>query len=73
MQPNQRLYNRDGYQVMLFPMEYMNISQGEGGSLSHNLAMDFLGWNADGRVYDCPYYAPSPCDIFIYSIGKSIT
>lgn len=65
MQANQRLYNRDGYQVMLFPMEYMNISQGEGGSLSHNLAMDFLGWNADGRVYDCPYYAPCSCTSLI--------
>lgn len=61
MIPLQRLIASDGYEVMLFPMEYMNISQGEGGSLSHNLAMDFLGWDANGRVYNCPYYAPCSC------------
>lgn len=54
----QRLVAPDGYEVMLFPLEYMNISQGEGGSLSHDKAMDFLGWDANGRVYQCPYYAP---------------
>lgn len=51
----------DGYEVMLFPMEYMNISQGESGSVSHDLAMDFLGWGANGRVLNCPYYAPCSC------------
>ena len=50
MRPLQRLIAADGYEVMLFPMEYMYISQGEGGSLSHDKAMDFLGWNANGRV-----------------------
>lgn len=61
MQANQRLIASDGYEIMLFPMEYMNISQGEYSSLSHYLAMDFLGWNADGRVYHCAYYAPCSC------------
>lgn len=61
MRPLQTLVAPDGYEVMLFPMEYMNISQGEGGSYSHDLAMDFLGWNASGRVYNCPYYAPCSC------------
>lgn len=61
MQPLQRLIAPDGYEVMLFPMEYMNISQGEGGSFSHDKAMDFLGWNSLGRVYQCPYYAPCSC------------
>lgn len=61
MRPLQRLIAADGYEVMLFPMEYMYISQGEGGSLSHDKAMDFLGWNANGRVYNCPYYAPCSC------------
>ena len=61
MRPLQRLIASDGYEVMLFPMEYMNISQGEGGSFSHDKAMDFLGWNAGGRVYQCPYYAPCSC------------
>ena len=61
MVPNQKLYDSEGYEIPLFPMEYMNISQGEGGSYSHDLAMDFLGWNANGRVYQCPYYAPCTC------------
>lgn len=54
MQPLQRLYDNLGYEVCLFPMEYLHMSQGE-----HQLyALDFLGWNALGRVYDCPCYAP---------------
>lgn len=61
MRAGQRLIASDGYEVMLFPMEYMNITQGEYGSTSHYLAMDFLGWGANGRVYQCPYYAPCSC------------
>ena len=61
MVPYQKLYDSEGYEIPLFPMEYMNISQGEGGSFSHDKAMDFLGWNANGRVYQCPYYAPCTC------------
>lgn len=47
-------------EVALFPLEYMNISQGEYGSYSHmgTLSMDFLGWDSSGRVLKCPYYAP---------------
>jgi hypothetical protein len=47
-------------EVALFPLEYMNISQGEYGSYSHmgTLSMDFLGWDSSGRVLRCPYYAP---------------
>lgn len=63
MTPNQRLIADDGYEIMLFPLEYMNISQGENTAPSgnHYLAMDFLGWDANGRVYQCPYYAPCSC------------
>ena len=63
MTPNQRLVAADGYEVMLFPLEYMNASQQEGGGYSHagTLQMDFLGWGANGRVYNCPYYAPCSC------------
>lgn len=74
MQPLQRLFDDNGNEVMLFPMEYMNISQGEGGSLSHDLAMDFLGWNSLGRVYDCPYYAPCSCQcVFSFGTGDNRT
>lgn len=50
-------------QNCVFPLEYMYLTQGEGGSYSHQgtLAMDFIGYNANGRVYQCPYYAP--CDL----------
>lgn len=54
MRPLQRLYDNLGNEVCLFPMEYMYLSQGE-----HQLyALDFLGWGASGRVYNCPCYAP---------------
>lgn len=60
MTAGQRMIASDGYEVMLFPLEYMYISQGEGGSTSHGgtLNIDFLGWDANGRVYNCPMYAP---------------
>lgn len=60
---NQRLVASDGYEVLLFPLEYMNISQDEYGSYSHSgiLAIDFLGWGALGRILQCPYYAPCSC------------
>jgi hypothetical protein len=47
-----------GYQLAQFPMDVINISQGENGSYSHQgtLCIDFLGKT---DVY--PYYAP--CDI----------
>ena len=63
MQPLQTLVASDGYEVMLFPLEYLYMSQDEGGDFSHagTLAMDFLGWDANGRVYQCPYYAPCSC------------
>ena len=53
---NQKLKANDNYEVLLFPLEYMNISQGE-----HDLAIDFLGWGANGRILNCPFYAPCSC------------
>lgn len=63
MLANQKLVADDGYEVMLFPLEYLNMSQDEGGGYSHagTLQMDFLGWGANGRVLRCPYYAPCTC------------
>ena len=60
MTANQRMVASDGYEVMLFPLEYMYITQGEGGSTSHDgtLNIDFQGYGPNGRVYDCPMYAP---------------
>lgn len=55
-----RLIASDGYEVALFPFEYLYMSQDEGGDFSHagTYNLDFLGWNANGRVYQCPIYAP---------------
>ena len=54
MRASQRLYDGQGNEVCLYPLAYMHLSQGE----HQQLAMDFLGWNQSGRVYDCPCYAP---------------
>lgn len=63
MVANQRLVADDGYEVLLFPLEYMYMSQDEGGNYSHlyTYSIDFLGYDANGRVYHCPYYAPCSC------------
>lgn len=63
MRAYERLVADDGYEVMLFPLEYMYMSQDEGGDYSHlyTYSIDFLGWGANGRVYHCPYYAPCSC------------
>ena len=39
------------------------MSQDEGGDYSHagTLNIDFLGWGANGRILNCPYYAPCSC------------
>lgn len=59
MQPLQRMWDNQGNEVCLFPLEYLHMSQGE-----HQLyALDFLGWNSLGRVHDCPCYAPISCKV----------
>lgn len=63
MVANQRMIASDGKEVMLFPLPYMYISQGENESYSHAgiLAIDFLGYDQNGRVYNAPMYAPCSC------------
>lgn len=60
MRPLQTMVASDGYEVCLFPFEYMYISQNEGGSYSHENTynIDFLGYGANGRILQCPFYAP---------------
>ena len=61
MLANQKLKDKNGYQVALFPLEYINVSQADDDTYSHEswyYATDYLGWNANGRVYRCPCYAP---------------
>ena len=63
MRANERLVANDGYEVLLFPLEYLYMSQDEGGSYSHlyTYSIDLLGWGANGRKLKCPYYAPCTC------------
>lgn len=54
----------DGYEVCMFPLEYMYITQGEDGQYSHQgtLNIDFQGYGPNGRILECPYYAPCSCE-----------
>ena len=65
MRPLQKLYDNNGYQVALFPLQELYISQGDTGTFSHDYsryyATDCLGYINGSRVYRCPCYAP--CDI----------
>lgn len=63
MERKQKLLGRDGKEVMLFPLPYMYISQGELETFSHAgiLAIDFMGWGINGRILDAPMYAPCSC------------
>ena len=69
MRAGQTLVDNQGYQVALFPMEYIQISQGENGTYSHQgiLAIDFLGWGPTGRILKCPYYAPFDCKVVYHA------
>ncbi len=54
----QRLVNNDNIEVLLFPLDVMYITQGENGSISHSLAMDFVGYSSNGQISTYPFYAP---------------
>lgn len=68
MLAGQTMVAQDGYEVALFPMPYLRISQDEGGSYSHagTYNMDLIGWNANGRVYQAPLYAPCTMKVVAY-------
>lgn len=63
MRAYQRMVADDGYEVMLFPLTGLYVSQGENGSYSHQgiLAIDFIGWYDGHRIYQAPMYAPCSC------------
>ena len=78
MRAGQQMVDEHGNQVALFPLEYLYVSQGENGSYSHQgiLAIDFLGWGANGRILKCPYYAPCDCKVVYhdswYNVWESL-
>jgi len=63
MRAGQTSTGNNGLQNSLFPLPYMEISQGSGGGYSHDgkYAIDFRGWGANGRIYKAPYYSPFDC------------
>lgn len=58
MLQGQKLRDKQGNQIALFPLDLINITQGENGQFSHqgSLAIDFVGTSTR-----YPYYAP--CDL----------
>ena len=71
MQAGQTLLTPNNVEVMLFPLDEMYITQGEGGALSHVLAMDFVGWNGSSQVNQYPYYAPCTCKCVDKNISQA--
>lgn len=72
MLANHTYVGSNNKQNTVFPLEIMYITQGEGGTYSHQgtYAMDFQGMsNASSRRYRCPYYAP--VDLKLVSIADS--
>lgn len=68
MVAGQTLVASDGYEVALFPMPYLRMSQDEGGDYSHQgtYNIDLLGWDANGRVLEAPVYAPCTMKVVNY-------
>lgn len=70
------MVGKDGYEVMLFPLEYLYITQGENEEFSHAgiLAIDFVEWSNNGQVLNAPLYAPCSCKcvaiIDMYNNGR---
>lgn len=78
MLAGQTLVANDGKEVCLFPLEYMYISQGENGQVSHQNTynIDFVGYGPSGVVLDCPIYAPVTLkciDAWDYSGSHNLT
>ena len=69
----QKLRASDGYQVALFPMPYLYMSQDEGGDASHvnTYNIDLLGRDANGRIYQAPIYAP--CDMKVVATRLNLS
>ena len=70
MKPYQKMNGNNGLQNILFPLEYLYVTQGEHDN-GIRYVMDFIGWGENGRVYDCPMYAP--CDLKVVYKGSSNT
>ena len=79
MVAGQRMVASDGYEVALFHMPYLYMSQDEGGDYSNvgTYNIDFLGWGPNGRIYQAPIYAPCTMKVVAfwdsYGGGHNVT
>ena len=70
---NQTLRASDGYEVALFPMPYLYMSQDEGGDGSHagTYNLDFVGYNGTQIITTAPLYAPCTMKVVEYDSSYS--
>lgn len=68
MRAGQTLVANDGYEVALFHMTYLRMSQDEGGDYSHvgTYNIDLIGWGPNGRILAAPMYAPCKMKLLHY-------
>lgn len=72
---NQKLRDGENKQVALFPLPYINVSQADDGTYSHDggieyWATDYLGWSSSGRVYRANCYAPVDLECIYLDRGE---
>jgi hypothetical protein len=61
MKPGQKLNDASGNQILLFPLDVMNITQWHGqGTYSHLCGQEF---DTTGRTASYPLYAPCDCHV----------
>lgn len=67
MRAYQTMVASDGYEVVLFEMPYMYISQDSGvGNHAGTFNVDFLAYDSNGRIYEAPIYAPCTMKVVAY-------
>lgn len=72
MRAGQTLRAADGYEVALFPMPVLAMSQDEGGDYSHQgtYNIDLVGYTPGGtRILQAPLYAPCTCKL-VFKLGS---
>lgn len=70
---NETLVANDGYEVALFPMPYLYMTQDEGGDYSHTgtYNIDFVGYNGSSTIAMAPLYAPCTMKVISYHPGQT--
>lgn len=70
---NQTLVANDGYEVALFPMPYLYMTQDENGDYSHEgtYNIDFVGYNGSSVITQAPIYAPVTMKVISYSPSET--